>query len=81
MVQSLKIPNHLDFFAVLLILKTPRGKRIDVYTKIGGIFLLVLVSSIILLIYRHRKAIQAEREYKQIQIQMDTLEETSALIN
>ncbi|XP_046633766.1 plexin-B-like isoform X2 [Daphnia pulicaria] len=38
----------------------------------GGI-LLVLVSIAILLVYR-RKSTQAEREYKRIQIQMDTLE-------
>ena len=39
----------------------------------GGGVLLVLVSVVILLIYR-RKSTQAEREYKRIQIQMDTLE-------
>jgi len=39
----------------------------------GGGILLVLVSVVILLIYR-RKSTQAEREYKRIQIQMDTLE-------
>ncbi|XP_071548582.1 plexin-B-like isoform X2 [Panulirus ornatus] len=38
----------------------------------GGMFL-VLVSMIILVVYR-RKSNQAEREYKRIQIQMDTLE-------
>jgi plexin A len=38
----------------------------------GGV-LLVLVSIAILLVYR-RKSTQAEREYKRIQIQMDTLE-------
>ena len=39
----------------------------------GGGILLVLISVVILLIYR-RKSTQAEREYKRIQIQMDTLE-------
>jgi len=39
----------------------------------GGAVLLVLVSVVILLISR-RKSTQAEREYKRIQIQMDTLE-------
>jgi len=39
----------------------------------GGGVLLILVSVVILLIYR-RKSTQAEREYKRIQIQMDTLE-------
>ncbi|XP_076035062.1 plexin-B-like isoform X2 [Oratosquilla oratoria] len=38
----------------------------------GGLFL-VLVSLVILVVYR-RKSNQAEREYKRIQIQMDTLE-------
>ncbi|KAF2368826.1 Plexin repeat [Trinorchestia longiramus] len=38
----------------------------------GGLFL-VLVSMVILVVYR-RKSNQAEREYKRIQIQMDTLE-------
>ncbi|KAK8746915.1 hypothetical protein OTU49_016897 [Cherax quadricarinatus] len=38
----------------------------------GGMFLL-LVSMVILVVYR-RKSNQAEREYKRIQIQMDTLE-------
>lgn len=40
---------------------------------VAGAVLLLLVSAIILLIYR-RKSTQAEREYKRIQIQMDTLE-------
>ncbi|XP_045114407.1 plexin-B-like isoform X2 [Portunus trituberculatus] len=38
----------------------------------GGLFL-VLVSMVVLVVYR-RKSNQAEREYKRIQIQMDTLE-------
>lgn len=39
----------------------------------GGAVVLVLFSIVILLVYR-RKSTQAEREYKRIQIQMDTLE-------
>ena len=39
----------------------------------AGAVLLILVSIAILLVYR-RKSTQAEREYKRIQIQMDTLE-------
>ena len=38
----------------------------------GGLFL-VLVSMVMLVVYR-RRSNQAEREYKRIQIQMDTLE-------
>lgn len=38
-----------------------------------GIICLILVFAIVLVLYR-RKSTQAEREYKRIQIQMDTLE-------
>lgn len=38
-----------------------------------GIFLIIILLVVILVVYR-RKSTQAEREYKRIQIQMDTLE-------
>lgn len=39
----------------------------------AGTFLLVILFVVVLVVYR-RKSTQAEREYKRIQIQMDTLE-------